>query len=73
MESRSEHLKWAKERALQYVKNGNIADALSSILSDLGKHEKLSDHPAIMLQGSLSLSGHLDTKEEVETFINGIQ
>ena len=36
--SRDEHLAWAKERALQYLDEGNLADAFSSMVSDLDKH-----------------------------------
>lgn len=37
--NRAEHLAWAKQRALQYVDLGELADAMSSILSDLAKGE----------------------------------
>ena len=36
---RDEHLAWCKKRALEYVERGNCHEAVSSMLSDLGKHE----------------------------------
>ena len=36
--NRSEHLQWCKERALAYVDEGSNQDAMTSMISDLGKH-----------------------------------
>jgi hypothetical protein len=36
--TRAEHLKWCKERALEYVNQGDMNNALASMTSDLGKH-----------------------------------
>jgi len=38
MENRDEHLAWAKKRALEYVDAGELANAVASMGSDLGKH-----------------------------------
>ena len=38
MRSRSEHLQWCKDRALEYWRAGNIQDAVASMVSDLNKH-----------------------------------
>jgi len=38
--TRAAHLAWAKARALEYVEAGKCADAVASLLSDLGKHEE---------------------------------
>lgn len=37
--TRAEHVAWAKERALEYVEAGQLTDAWTSLVSDLGKHE----------------------------------
>lgn len=37
--TRSEHLAWAKQRAHEYVDRGDLATAITSMISDLGKHE----------------------------------
>ncbi len=38
--TRDEHMNWCKERALEYVENGDLPSAITSMLSDLGKHEE---------------------------------
>lgn len=38
MMTRAEHLAWCKERALEYVDAGDLANAVASMGSDLGKH-----------------------------------
>jgi hypothetical protein len=35
---REEHLAWCKERALEYLDRGALADAVASMGSDLSKH-----------------------------------
>ena len=43
--TRSEHLQWAKDRALEYLKPGphySLENAVTSMLSDLRKHEELA-------------------------------
>ena len=42
--TRSEHLTWCKQRALEYLP-ANLTEAMTSMLSDLGKHIELADHP----------------------------
>jgi len=37
--TRLEHLAWAKERALEYVEHGDLKNAVTSMTSDLLKHE----------------------------------
>ena len=36
--TRDEHMKWCKERALQYIDDGDIQNGITSMLSDLSKH-----------------------------------
>lgn len=38
MMSREDHLAWCKRRALEYVEAGDLAAAITSMLSDMGKH-----------------------------------
>lgn len=68
--TRAEHLQWAKDRALAYLP-GNPQEALVSMMSDLGKHEDLTNHAAIDLGFMLFLSGNLATPEKVREFIEG--
>ncbi len=44
---------------------------MDSMLSDLGKHIELADHPGKELGFKLMMSGHLDSFREVERFIEG--
>lgn len=38
--TRAEHMAWCKERALACVDRGDLKEAISSMLSDLGKHQE---------------------------------
>jgi hypothetical protein len=38
MRTREEHLEWCKQQARHYLKQGRAADAIASMMSDLGKH-----------------------------------
>jgi hypothetical protein len=71
--TREEHLRWCKDRALEYVNSGNIDDALASMLSDLGKHEETM--PSLKSLGPLAImlkiGGHLSTRDEMRKFIEG--
>lgn len=40
MTTRTEHLEWCKGRALAHVKQGELPQALASMVGDLGKHEE---------------------------------
>lgn len=69
--SRSEHLDWCKQRALQYCNMHDLDNALASFMSDLGKHEETDRHPAIQLGIMLSMSGNLSTQRAMQEFIEG--
>lgn len=43
---RTEHLAWAQTRALEYLDQGDITNALASLTSDLRKHDAF-DNPAV--------------------------
>jgi hypothetical protein len=45
--TRAEHVAWAKARALEYVEAGNYQDAMSSMMSDLGKHPDIGTVAAL--------------------------
>lgn len=36
--TREEHLAWCKKRALEYLNQGDVVNAITSMLSDLSKH-----------------------------------
>lgn len=39
--TRAEHLAWAKQRAIEILDRGEMANAIASMISDLGKHPEL--------------------------------
>jgi hypothetical protein len=71
--TRNEHLAWCKQRALEYVDDGDMTNAFASMLSDLGKHPDLSGARDLCAQlgGMLLMSGHLSTPHEMREWIDG--
>jgi hypothetical protein len=69
--TRAEHLQWCKDRALEYVNEGKLTLAFSSMVSDLGKHDELANHAGIRFGTELLLSGHLETEPKMREFITG--
>ena len=69
--SRTEHLKWCKERALAYVEAGDLDQAFASMASDLGKHDSTARHTALLLGIGMIAGGHLSTPGEMKRFIEG--
>jgi hypothetical protein len=69
--TRQEHLAWAKERALEYLDQGNPAGALASMVSDLRKHLELQDHPGIPVGFMTMLCDGLNTDDAVRHWIEG--
>lgn len=69
--TREEHLKWAKDRALAYVDQGDLDDAYASMVSDMSKHPETENHAAIQLGMMLMVNEHLSSPNEMRDFING--
>ena len=38
--TREKHLEWCKERAREYLDQGDVANGITSMLSDLNQHEE---------------------------------
>ena len=38
--TRAEHLQWCKERANEYVNRGELVEGITSMMSDLSKHDE---------------------------------
>jgi hypothetical protein len=71
-ETRSQHLQWCKQRALQYVEWGDNSQALASMASDLGKHEETKGSVSVCQLGLMMLmQGLMNTKHQGREFING--
>jgi hypothetical protein len=47
--TRTEHLDWCKQRALDCVDRGDLANALASMASDMRKHEETDNKTTFML------------------------
>lgn len=69
--TRSEHVQWCKDRAMEYVNDGDLTGAFASMTSDLTKHPETANHSAIQLGMGLLMGGMLSTKPEMEKFIEG--
>lgn len=41
--TRAEHLEWCKKRAREYLDDGDVKNAVTSMLSDLSKHPETKD------------------------------
>jgi hypothetical protein len=59
-ETRSEHLAWAKQRALEYLDAGDLKNAYASMVSDLSKHDDFRKPAYAMLNeiGMMYLKRH---------------
>lgn len=69
--SRSEHVAWCKQRALELVDAGDLNGAFASMGSDLNKHPETQNHPASELGMMLLVGGFLSTPAEMRKFIEG--
>jgi len=69
--SRADHLKWCKDRALEYVDKGDTKQAFASMASDMNKHPETRDHDAFALGITLLMAGHLNYVDKMREFING--
>lgn len=71
MEKRSEHLQWCKDRAMEYVNDGDMQQAFASFQSDMTKHPETSDHLVLQMGTMLMIGGHLSTAKEMTDWITG--
>lgn len=70
--TRAEHLKWAKDRAKEYLDADDPSQAIASFLSDLGKHPEVDPNMTVrQIAGGLMFGGHLSTVSQVREFIDG--
>jgi hypothetical protein len=72
MKTREEHLKWKKQRAMQYVESGDYNSAVSSMLSDLGKHpDTKSSAGGVLAQLGMMELMRGPTRESITRYIEG--
>lgn len=73
LESRDEHIKFAKARAMEYVKINDYSQAITSLACDLSKHPETASHPAIKSSFLLQMGGKLNDAWSVTAFIEDVQ
>lgn len=67
--TRKEHLKWAKDRAIEYLKENNMQEAAASFISDMGKHpENFSPLVAPLIMRELLHGNAESLKKCIEGF-----
>jgi Tfp pilus assembly protein PilF len=69
--TRAEHLAWCKQRAMEYLDQGDLTNAFASMTSDLRKHPDTEDHIGIQMGMMMLMAGHLSTAAEMRKFIEG--
>lgn len=74
-QTRAQHLQWVRQRAIDEFRfSGKPADAVASIISDLGKHPETAGSGQVI--GALALmqlaSGQLNTEAQIKKFVDGI-
>jgi hypothetical protein len=68
--TRSEHVAWCKERALEYIEDGDLPNAVASMLSDLEKHPETENLPRALGPIGLLMAMNQD-KAGVRRWIEG--
>lgn len=69
--TRAEHLRWAKDRALEYADLGDMTNAVASMCSDLRKHPDLENHAGAQLLVMMAAAGHLNSPAALRREIEG--
>lgn len=69
--NRAEHLRWAKDRALEYVDTGDMQMAYASLISDLNEHPDTAGHGAAELGMMQLMAGQLSSPRDMRDFIEG--
>jgi hypothetical protein len=69
--TRAEHFNRYKQRALEYVRENDIPQAVASMCSDLGKHPETRDHIGCGLGVSLLAAGYMNTSAKAKEWIEG--
>lgn len=69
--TRDEHLKWCKERALEYLDRGDLSNAVTSMLSDLEKHAETKAIAKSMASYGMFLLMYRRDTTAIRGFIKG--
>lgn len=69
MMTRDQHVAWCKKRAREYLDQGDIANGVASMLSDMRKHPECGVNPALAMLGMMAIqNGDL---HEAKRFVDG--
>ena len=69
--NRQDHLDWCKKQALEYFDQGDVQNAVASMMSDMTKHEETAPamkSPALIALGLQATMGDIG---EARRFIEG--
>ena len=69
--TRDEHLEWCKQRALQYLDQWDVKNAISSMMSDMKEHPETPINQAILALGLIYASN--DDIEGARRWIEGFR
>jgi hypothetical protein len=72
MRTREEHIEWCKERAKEYLKEGDIMNAITSMLSDLGEHPETRMNNDYLTMLGMTIINNNDPRE-AKRFIEGFR
>lgn len=64
--TREEHLEWAKGRALEYLQDGEVVEAIKSLSSDFLKHSGTKNLVIEVGRKSLEGSSEMAIREYIE-------
>jgi hypothetical protein len=67
--TRTEHVEWAKQRALEYLDRGELGNAVASMTSDLLKHPETA--ASVTMEFLIVMTCH--TSDDVRRWIMGFQ
>lgn len=65
--TRDEHMKWCKDRAMEYVRSGDLTNAVASMISDLNKR------PDTELKAATAMLGMFAAQQAVQGDRDGVQ
>lgn len=68
--TRTEHMQWCKDRALQYLPS-DPSQAFASMASDLQKHPETEGHIGVQLGMMQMIGGMLSDANSMKNFIEG--
>lgn len=69
--TRDEHLSWCKTRALQVLDSGDVAGAMASMMSDLGKWDRPLYQPPMLSVLMMDAMKFRQTPAQMRDWIEG--